>query len=149
MIHHLHDRDLIIGVDRLDYSKGLEQRFRAVERLFESYPAVRKDVSYIQIAPKTRSGVRAYADIRRSLEQSAGEINGKYADIDWVPIRYLNRAFNRETLMGFFREATIGLVTPIRDGMNLVAKEFVAAQPPGRPRRAGAVTYGRRRIRTD
>ena len=133
MLRHLHDRDLIIGVDRLDYSKGLEERFRAVERLFENYPAVRKDVSYIQIAPKTRSGVRAYADIRQSLEQSAGEINGKYADIDWVPIRYLNRAFSRAALMGFFREAKIGLVTPIRDGMNLVAKEFVAAQPPDDP----------------
>jgi trehalose 6-phosphate synthase len=133
MVRHLHDRDLIIGVDRLDYSKGLENRFRAVERLFETYPAVRKDVSYIQIAPKTRSGVRAYADIRQSLEQSAGEINGKYADIDWVPIRYLNRAFSRATLMGFFREAKIGLVTPIRDGMNLVAKEFVAAQDPDDP----------------
>jgi trehalose 6-phosphate synthase len=133
MVRHLHERDLIIGVDRLDYSKGLEGRFRAVERLFEHYPAVRKEVSFIQIAPQTRSGVRAYSEIRSSLEQAAGEINGKYADVDWVPIRYLNRAFNRDTLLGFFREATIGLVTPIRDGMNLVAKEFVAAQPPDNP----------------
>ena len=82
---------------------------------------------------RTRSGVRAYSEIRSSLEQAAGEINGRFADVDWVPIRYLNRAFKRETLLGFFREATIGLVTPIRDGMNLVAKEFVAAQPPDDP----------------
>jgi len=133
MVHHLHGRDLIIGVDRLDYSKGLEERFRAVEKLFENYPGIRGEVSFIQIAPETRAGVRAYQDIRHALEQAAGEINGRYADIDWVPIRYLNRAFDRGTLMGFFREATIGLVTPIRDGMNLVAKEFVAAQDPDDP----------------
>ncbi|MBT8441615.1 MAG: trehalose-6-phosphate synthase [Gammaproteobacteria bacterium] len=133
MVHHLHGRDLIIGVDRLDYSKGLEERFRAVEKLFENYPETRGNVSFIQIAPKTRSGVRAYKDIRQTLEQAAGEINGRFADIDWVPIRYLNRAFDRNVLMGFFREATIGLVTPIRDGMNLVAKEFIAAQDPEDP----------------
>ena len=77
--------------------------------------------------------MRAYADIREALEQLAGKINGQFADIDWVPIRYLNRAFDRATLMAFFREANVGLVTPIRDGMNLVAKEFVAAQDPDDP----------------
>ncbi len=133
MIHHLHDRELIIGVDRLDYSKGLEERFRSIERLFQNYPENRGQVSFMQIAPKTRAGVRAYDDIRRKLEQATGEINGEYADIDWIPIRYLNRAFDRPTLMEFFREARIGLVTPIRDGMNLVAKEFVAAQDPENP----------------
>lgn len=133
MIHHLHDRDLIIGVDRLDYSKGLEERFRAVERLFQNYPENRGQVSFIQIAPKTRAGVRAYDDIRHALEQATGQINAEFADIDWVPIRYLNRAFDRPTLMEFFHEATIGLVTPIRDGMNLVAKEFVASQDPKNP----------------
>ena len=133
MVHHLHQRDLIIGVDRLDYSKGLEERFRAVGRFFENYPANRNQVSYIQIAPTTRSGIRAYTDIRNGLEQAAGKINAEYADIDWVPIRYLNRSFDRTTLMGFFREATVGLVTPIRDGMNLVAKEFVASQDRDNP----------------
>jgi trehalose 6-phosphate synthase len=77
--------------------------------------------------------VRAYDDIRNNLEQATGRINGKFADIDWVPIRYLNRAFDRPTLMGFFREASVGLVTPIRDGMNLVSKEFVASQDPENP----------------
>jgi len=133
MVHHLHGRDLMIGVDRLDYSKGLEERFRAVAKLLENYPATRGQVSFIQIAPKTRTGVRAYDDIRHALEQAAGEINGRYADIDWVPIRYLNRAFDRGTLMSFFREATIGVVTPVRDGMNMVAKEFIAAQDPEKP----------------
>ena len=133
MVHHLHERNLIIGVDRLDYSKGLEQRFQAVEKLFENYPANRNQVSYIQIAPTTRSGVRAYTDIRNRLEQAAGKINGEFADIDWVPIRYLNRSFDRSTLMGFFQKAAVGLVTPIRDGMNLVAKEFIASQDPDDP----------------
>ena len=128
MVHHLHGRQLLIGVDRLDYSKGLEERFRAFSRLLEDYPAIRNQVSYIQIAPTSRAGVRAYNDIREALEQSAGMINGRFADIDWVPIRYLNRAFDRATLMAFFRETAVGLVTPLRDGMNLVAKEFVAAQ---------------------
>ncbi len=133
MVSHLHNRDLIIGVDRLDYSKGLEHRFDAIEKLFENYFEHRNKVSFIQIAPTTRSGVRAYDDIRNNLEQATGRINGKFADIDWVPIRYLNRAFDRPTLMGFFREASVGLVTPIRDGMNLVSKEFVASQDPENP----------------
>jgi len=133
MVRHLHQRDLIIGVDRLDYSKGLDERFRAVERFFQNYPANQNQVSYIQISPTTRSGVRAYTDIRNRLEQAAGKINGEFADIDWVPIRYLNRAFDRSTLMGFFRQAAVGLVTPIRDGMNLVAKEFVSSQDPANP----------------
>lgn len=133
MVEHLHGRDLLIGVDRLDYSKGLPERFRSYERLMENYPANRGQVSYMQISPTTRSGVRAYTDIRNELEQLAGRINGQFADIDWVPIRYLNRAFDRATLMGFFQNATVGLVTPLRDGMNLVAKEFVAAQDPEDP----------------
>jgi trehalose 6-phosphate synthase len=133
MVNHLHSRDLIIGVDRLDYSKGLEHRFGAIESLFDNFPEHRSNVSFIQIAPTTRSGVRAYDDIRNNLEQATGRINGKFADIDWVPIRYLNRAFERSTLMGFFREASVGLVTPVRDGMNLVAKEFVASQNPDDP----------------
>jgi len=133
MVNHLHERALIIGVDRLDYSKGLEERFAAIERLLDDYPAHRNQISYIQIAPTTRSGVRAYAEIRNKLEQTTGRINSKFADIDWVPIRYLNRAFDRPTLMGFFNQAAVGLVTPIRDGMNLVAKEFVASQHPDDP----------------
>ncbi|TDJ47798.1 MAG: trehalose-6-phosphate synthase [Gammaproteobacteria bacterium] len=133
MVRNLRDRDLIISVDRLDYSKGLEARFRAVERLFENYPANRNQVSFIQIAPTTRAGVRGYTDIRHALEQATGEINAEFADIDWAPIRYLNRAFDRGTIMGFFHEAAVGLVTPVRDGMNLVAKEFVASQDPKDP----------------
>jgi trehalose 6-phosphate synthase len=132
-LQSLGDRQFIIGVDRLDYSKGLEQRFRAYARLLEKYPAVQRAVAYTQIAPPTRIGVRAYDDIRASLEQTSGEINGRFATLDWVPLRYINRGIHRESLMGLFRLADVGLVTPIRDGMNLVAKEFVASQDPHNP----------------
>jgi trehalose 6-phosphate synthase len=126
-------RGLIIGVDRLDYSKGLPERFRAFGELLAQYPDTRGEWVYMQIAPPTRSGVRAYQEIRAELEQLAGNINGRFAEPDWAPIRYLNRAFSRSMLMGMLRVARIGLVTPLRDGMNLVAKEFVAAQDPDDP----------------
>jgi trehalose 6-phosphate synthase len=129
----LRGRRLIIGVDRLDYSKGLELRFRAIEELLSSYPTTRGHVSYLQIAPPTRAEIRTYQDIRESLEQASGNINGQYAEVDWVPIRYLNKAYSRGVIMALLRLAKIGLVTPIRDGMNLVAKEFLASQDPEDP----------------
>ncbi len=129
----LGDRDLIIGVDRLDYSKGLYQRFQAFEALMETYPDNRGRVTFMQIAPPTRTDVPEYNVIRRELETSAGHINGKFAEFDWVPIRYLNKSFARKTLLGFYRMARVGFVTPLRDGMNLVAKEYVAAQDPEDP----------------
>jgi trehalose 6-phosphate synthase len=129
----LNERNLLIGVDRLDYSKGLAKRFRAFERLLDTHPKSRRNVVFMQIAPPTRVGVRAYAEIRHELEQAAGYINGKFAETDWVPLRYLNRSVERGTLMAMFRLARVGLVTPLRDGMNLVAKEYVAAQDPADP----------------
>ena len=128
MIESLVGRKLMIGVDRLDYSKGLTQRFSAYQQFLESFPDNRGHITYIQIAPHSRSDVRAYAEIRRALEQEAGRTNGHFADADWTPIRYLNRNYPHDTLMGFLRAANVGVVTPVRDGMNLVAKEFVAAQ---------------------
>jgi trehalose 6-phosphate synthase len=133
MVKSLAGRELIIGVDRLDYSKGLLQRFLAYERLLEKYPNAQKVVTLMQIAPPTRTGVRAYDDIRSELEQASGRINGRFAESDWVPIRYLNKGVPRKPLMGFFRNSSVALVTPVRDGMNLVAKEFVAAQDPEDP----------------
>ena len=118
----------IIGVDRLDYSKGLPERFKAFEKLLESYPENRKRVTLMQIAPPTRENVDAYSDIREELERLSGAINGRFADFDWTPIRYIHRAIPRKTLAALFRGSRIGLVTPMRDGMNLVAKEYVAAQ---------------------
>ena len=133
LVKSLSDKDLLIGVDRLDYSKGLMQRMLSYERLLEKYPNTQRSVTFMQIAPPTRTGVRAYDEIRRELEQVSGRINGRFADSDWVPIRYLNKGVARKPLMGFFRNASVGLVTPVRDGMNLVAKEFVAAQDPVDP----------------
>lgn len=126
-------RKLMIGVDRLDYSKGLVERFRAYERFLEQMPESLGRVTFLQIAPLSRSDVQAYASIRSDLERTTGRINGRFADTDWTPIRYLNRDFPHDVLMGFMRIAPVGLVTPVRDGMNLVAKEFVAAQDPEDP----------------
>jgi trehalose 6-phosphate synthase len=126
-------RRLIIGVDRLDYSKGLLERFEAYRHFLEESPEHLRRVTYLQIAPLGRQNVTAYARIRDALEQSSGRTNGRFADVDWTPIRYLNRNFPHATLMGFLRVARVCLVTPVRDGMNLVAKEFVAAQDPADP----------------
>lgn len=126
-------RHLVLGVDRLDYSKGLALRFRAFERFLDLHPEQQGQVVYMQIAPPTREGVRAYEEIRHELERHAGNINGLYSDVDWIPIHYLNQAIPRGELMGIMRAARVGLVTPIRDGMNLVAKEYVAAQDPADP----------------
>jgi trehalose 6-phosphate synthase len=133
LVTGLLDRKLMIGVDRLDYSKGLVERFKAYERFLETHPENQNRVTFMQIAPISRSDVRAYAEIRRDLEQTTGRTNGRFADTDWTPIRYLNRNFPHDVLMGFMRSALIGIVTPVRDGMNLVAKEFVAAQDPADP----------------
>lgn len=121
-------RKQIIGVDRLDYTKGLPDRLRAFERLLELYPEHVKNVALIQIATPTREEVEAYADIRRELEALSGAINGRYADFNWTPVRYMYRTVPRDALAALFRVSQVGFVTPLRDGMNLVAKEYVAAQ---------------------
>jgi trehalose 6-phosphate synthase len=121
-------RQQIIGVDRLDYSKGLPDRLRAFRRLLELYPEHLKKVTFMQIAPPTREDVDAYADIREELEGLSGSINGGFGDFNWVPIHYIHRSIEREKLASLFRASQVGFVTPLRDGMNLVAKEFVAAQ---------------------
>ena len=133
MVNGLLGRKLMIGVDRLDYSKGLVERFKAYEKFLETHPENQNRVTFLQIAPLSRSDVRAYSEIRRDLEQTTGRTNGRFADTDWTPIRYLNRNFPHDVLMGFMRSAQVGIVTPVRDGMNLVAKEFVAAQDPADP----------------
>ncbi|MCE3285193.1 MAG: otsA [Steroidobacteraceae bacterium] len=133
MVAGLVGRRCVIGVDRLDYSKGLVERFDAYARFLEEYPENQGRVTFLQIAPLSRTDVRAYAHLRRSLEQAAGRANGKYADTDWTPIRYLNRNYPHQCVLGFMRASQVGLVTPLRDGMNLVAKEFVAAQDPDDP----------------
>lgn len=129
----LGDRKLILGVDRLDYSKGLLQRFHAYEKLLQDFSRRRIRPTFMQIAPPSRGDVPEYQIIRQELESEAGRINGQYADFDWTPIRYLNKGFSRKILAGFYRLSHVGLVTPLRDGMNLVAKEYVAAQSEADP----------------
>ncbi|OPW89221.1 alpha,alpha-trehalose-phosphate synthase [Citrobacter sp. A316] len=123
----------IFSVERLDYSKGLPERFQAYEALLEHYPQHHGKIRYTQIAPTSREEVQAYQDIRHQLETEAGRINGKYGQLGWTPLYYLNQYFDRKLLMKIFRYSDVGLVTPLRDGMNLVAKEFVAAQDPANP----------------
>ena len=130
---NLHGRGLILSVDRLDYAKGLRQRFLAFERFLIATPEMHGQVIFMQIAPPSRSDIQTYREIREELEGEAGRINGRFADVDWVPLRYLNRSFPRAALMPLYAEARVGLVTPLRDGMNLVAKEYVAAQDPEDP----------------
>ena len=122
------NRSLIIGVDRMDYSKGIPQRFEAFGRLLENEEKLLGQVSYTQIAPPSRTKVDEYKELREQLDELAGSINGDYGDLDWIPIRYLARSYPREQLAGLYRLAKVILVTPLYDGMNLVAKEFVAAQ---------------------
>lgn len=123
----------IFSVERLDYSKGLPERFQAFEALLENFPQHHGKIRYTQIAPTSRGEVQAYQDIRHQLETEAGRINGKYGQLGWTPLYYLNQHFDRKLLMKVFRHADVGLVTPLRDGMNLVAKEYVAAQDPANP----------------
>ncbi len=126
-------RRLLVGVDRLDYSKGLPQRLRAFRQLLADYPENHNSATLIQVASPTRESVHAYEDIRIELERLAGGINGEYGELDWMPVRYIHRVFARRRLPGLYRMGRVALVTPLRDGMNLVAKEFVAAQDESDP----------------
>jgi trehalose 6-phosphate synthase len=126
-------RSMMVGVDRLDYSKGLDDRFLGFELFLHDNPDFQGKVFLLQIAPLSRDEVDAYQDIRNRLDTLSGRINAAFADTDWSPIRYVNRNFRRDELAGVYRAARVGLVTPLRDGMNLVAKEYVAAQNPEDP----------------
>jgi trehalose 6-phosphate synthase len=133
MRESLGGKDLIIGVDRLDYSKGITQRIDAFEKFLTHQPERQRAVTLLQITPKSRSEVPEYEAMQRSVAEQAGRINGAVGTVDWVPIRYVNRSLSRPALAGLYRMAKVALVTPLRDGMNLVAKEFVAAQDPDDP----------------
>ena len=126
-------RALAIGVDRMDYSKGLPQRFEALARLLEKHPEHRRRVHFLQICPRSREEVDEYRRLRAELDRLTGRINGRFSEFDWTPLRYSTRAAPRTTLAGLYRIGRIGVVTPLRDGMNLVAKEFIAAQDADDP----------------
>jgi trehalose 6-phosphate synthase len=127
------NRRMLLGVDRLDYTKGLEERFLAYERFLADNPDRAEQVFFLQIATPSRTAVDAYKDLRARLDTISGRVNGTHATVDWVPLRYVNKSYRRDELVGIYRAADIGLVTPLRDGMNLVAKEYVAAQDEADP----------------
>jgi trehalose 6-phosphate synthase len=129
----LHGSKLVIGVDRIDYSKGLEHRFRAFDRLLHSEPELKRQLSFLQIAVPSRGGIETYCRLQTELAALVSDINGRHGEIDWTPIRYLTKGYGQAMLAGLYRSAHVGLVTPLRDGMNLVAKEYVAAQDPANP----------------
>jgi trehalose 6-phosphate synthase len=133
VVRSLDDRSMIIGVDRLDYSKGIGMRMRAFEQFLTSYPRWRGAVTYLQVTPRSRSDIREYADMERRIDETVGRVNGHYGEAAWTPIRYVNRSHSRTALAGLYRSSRAALVTPLRDGMNLVAKEYVAAQDPEDP----------------
>jgi trehalose 6-phosphate synthase len=126
-------RRLIIGVDRLDYSKGITHRIQAFSHFLDANPEWRGKVTFLQVTPKSRTEVPEYAEMDRVLSMLVGQVNGRHAEPSWTPIRYVNRSYSRATLAAYYRSARVGLVTPLRDGMNLVAKEYVAAQDPDDP----------------
>jgi trehalose 6-phosphate synthase len=129
----LQNTKLVLGVDRLDYSKGISNRIRAFDRMLLAEPELKRQVALLQIAVPSRGQIEAYRQLKTELESLVGEVNGRHSDVDWTPIRYLNKGFAQSTLAGFYRMAQVGLVTPLQDGMNLVAKEYVAAQNPSDP----------------
>ena len=133
VLESLSGRAMIIGVDRLDYSKGLPERMNAFERFLTICPEWHGNVTYLQITPQSRAGIPEYADIGRAVGEAVGRINGAFGEASWTPLRYINKAHSRTALAGLYRAARAALVTPLRDGMNLVAKEYVAAQNPDDP----------------
>jgi len=126
-------RPLGISVDRLDYAKGLPNRVQALDHLFTRHPEHRNNLTFLQIAAPSREELPIYRALHRELDRTVGDVNGRYSEADWTPIRYITRAVGRSTLAGYYRLSRLGIVTPLRDGMNLVAKEFIAAQNAADP----------------
>ena len=129
----LNGEKLAIGVDRLDYSKGLINRINAFDRMWTLQPALARTVSLLQIATPSRGAIEAYGNLQNELAKLVSDVNGRHGEVDWTPIRYLNKGFSQTVLAGLYRTAQVGVVTPLHDGMNLVAKEYVAAQNPADP----------------
>jgi trehalose 6-phosphate synthase len=129
----LNGEKLAIGVDRLDYSKGLLNRISAFDQMWTLQPTLARTVSLLQIATPSRGGIEAYGNLQSELAKLVSDVNGRHGEVDWTPIRYLNKGFGQTVLAGLYRTAQVGVVTPLHDGMNLVAKEYVAAQNPADP----------------
>ena len=129
----LNGEKLAIGVDRLDYSKGLVNRVNAFDRMWTMQPQLARTASLLQIAIPSRGAIEAYGNLQSELAKLVSDVNGRHGEVDWTPIRYLNKGFSQTVLAGLYRTAQVGVVTPLHDGMNLVAKEYVAAQNPADP----------------
>ncbi|MDU1672079.1 MAG: trehalose-6-phosphate synthase, partial [Bradyrhizobium sp.] len=129
----LHGEKLAIGVDRLDYSKGLVNRITAFDRMWTMHPTLLRAASLLQIATPSRESIEAYGNLQSDVARLVSEVNGRHGEADWTPIRYLNKGYGQGVLSGLYRSAQVGVVTPLHDGMNLVAKEYVAAQSPVDP----------------
>lgn len=125
---HHDDCKIILGVDRLDYTKGLRRRVLAVERLLERAPELVGKFKLIQIAAPSRVKVDAYALLRRQVDEIVGRVNGRFSTVNWSPVQYLFQSMDEAALIPLYRAADVMLITPTRDGMNLVAKEFIACR---------------------
>ncbi len=121
-------RRIVLGVDRLDYTKGIPRRLEALERVLERDPALRDGMRYIQIAVPSRGEVDAYQQLRRQVEESVGRVNGTYGTLHSLPVHYVHQSVSMRDLVALYCAADVMLVTPLRDGMNLVAKEFAASR---------------------
>ena len=129
----LNGERLAIGVDRLDYSKGLLNRVRAFDHMWTEKPHLARAVPLLQIATPSRGTIEAYGQLQNEVARLISDVNGRHGEVDWTPIRYLNKGFGQGVLAGLYRTAQVGVVTPLHDGMNLVAKEYIAAQNPADP----------------
>src|SRR5258708_33279335 len=129
----LNGEALAIGVDRLDYSKGLVNRIKAFDRMWTSQPQFKRTASLLQIATPSRGAIEAYGNLQSELAKLVSDVNGVHGEVDWTPIRYLNKGFGQAVLAGLYRTAQVGVVTPLRDGMNPVSKESLPPQKPPKP----------------
>ena len=126
-----HGQRLILGVDRLDYTKGIPRRLLALDRLLERHPELREGVRLVQVAVPSRETVESYAALRRQVDELVGRINGRWGTASWAPVHYIYRSLDDSEVAGLYRAADVMVVSPVRDGMNLVAKEFVATRVDG------------------
>lgn len=124
-------RDLVLGADRLDYSKGIPERLEAMRMLLTKYPELREKISLVQVVVPSREKVPEYQNMKRRIESLVSEINGEFSEPGWVPVYYIFRNLDRNELVAYYRTSKVALVTPLRDGMNLVAKEYCACNVTG------------------
>jgi len=127
----LRDRTMLLGVDRLDYTKGIPYKLAALRLALKRYPELKRQVTMIQVVVPSRQEIPQYEELKLEIEQLVSEINGEFSEPGWVPIQYIYRSLSRQELLAYYRAAEIALITPLDDGMNLVAKEYCACTTDG------------------